>query len=283
MSDANFVDRFETLDGDPLLTEADREAAAKLGHSTNRTPTRTEIRGSTKPSSTTAASSADADRNQHPLRSGDRNLPRHVAQQQQPLVGIAWGSNRLEEDSNTGYYVNKLWNGQLGTSAAHQHRSPLSPWRSSTSTTPRRPTKPAPDGPAGLPMTALDAVNKVRNRAGMPDVLDKFTGSAPLLRETHPQRTLRRTGLRGTPLLHDIRRWKIARRPVPRRLRACTSRRCRFRTNSPCGRRYVRQPIPTTGSPTGRTPCTLPFPQKAEANKMKISSTMNFGRILARI
>ncbi len=56
----NFVDRFETLDGDPLLTEADREAAAKLGHSTNRTPTRTEIRGSTKPSSTTAASSADA-------------------------------------------------------------------------------------------------------------------------------------------------------------------------------------------------------------------------------
>ena len=67
-----------------------------------------------------------------------------------------------------------------------------------------------PDGSAGgLSMTALDAVNEVRNRAGMPDVLDKFTGSAPLLRERIRNERCVELAFEGHRLF-DIRRWRIA-------------------------------------------------------------------------
>ena len=59
-------------------------------------------------------------------------------------------------------------------------------------------------------MTALDAVNKVRNRAGMPDVLDKFTGSAPLLRERIRNERCVELAFEGHHYYHDIRRWMIA-------------------------------------------------------------------------
>ena len=36
---------------------------------------------------------------------------------------------------------------------------------------------------AGLPLTALQAVNKVRSRIGMPDVQSRFAGDSRLLRD----------------------------------------------------------------------------------------------------
>lgn len=63
--------------------------------------------------------------------------------------------------------------------------------------------------PDGLGYTAVEALNKVRNRVGMPDVSDEYTGSADDLRD-------RIRNERGVELMFenhrwfDIRRWMIA-------------------------------------------------------------------------
>lgn len=116
---------------------------------------------------------------QHPLRPRHGNLPHLVAQQQRRTFGIAWGSNDLKGYSNTGYYVNKLWNGALGTSAAHQHTDPLIRMAELYLNYAEAVNEAyGPNGTAGgLALTATEAVNKIRSRAGMPDVLDKFTAT----------------------------------------------------------------------------------------------------------
>ena len=127
-----------------------------------------------------------------------------------------------------------------------------------------------PDGRAGgLPMTALDAVNKVRNRAGMPDVLDKFTGSAPLLRERIRNERCVELAFEGHHYYHDIRRWKIAPQTMSQTLTGMYIEKVPVSDEYPCGRRYVRQPIPNNRQSNWKNAMYyLPFPA-AEANKMK--------------
>ena len=95
-------------------------------------------------------------------------------------------SNDSKGYSNTGYYVQQAVERRAGNlGRPSQHTDPLIRMAELYLNYAEAANEAyGPDGTAGgLPMTALDAVNKVRNRAGMPDVLDKFTGSAPLLRE----------------------------------------------------------------------------------------------------
>ena len=127
-----------------------------------------------------------------------------------------------------------------------------------------------PQGTAGgLSLTALEAVNKVRNRAGMPDVLDKFTGSAPLLRERIRNERCVELAFEGHHYYHDIRRWKIAPQTMSQTLTGMYIEKVPVSDEYPCGRRYVRQPIPNNRQSNWKNAMYyLPFPA-AEANKMK--------------
>lgn len=62
----------------------------------------------------------------------------------------------------------------------------------------------------GSNMTAVAALNVVRNRAGMPNLADKYVGSPELFRERlYNERTVE-LDQEGNHRFHDIRRWMIA-------------------------------------------------------------------------
>lgn len=68
-----------------------------------------------------------------------------------------------------------------------------------------------PQGTApGSNLTAADALNVIRNRAGLPDLADKYLGSSDSFRErVYNERTVE-FDQEGNHRFHDIRRWMIA-------------------------------------------------------------------------
>lgn len=268
----NFVDRFETLDGDPLLTEADRETAAELGHYNEQDPyanrdprfDKTILHDGSIVSGCPTGINIyyDPETGTYPASSLNNN---------NRSFGIAWGSNDSKGYSNTGYYVNKLWNGALGTTPAYQHTDPLIRMAELYLNYAEAANEAyGPNGSAGgLSLTALDAVNKVRERAGMPDVLGKFTGDASLLRERIRNERCVELAFEGHHYYYDIRRWKIAPQTMTQTLMGIYIEKVPVSEEYPIGRRYVRQPIPGNRQANWKTPMYyLPFPAE-EANKMQ--------------
>ena len=185
--------------------------------------------------------------------------------------GIAWGSNDQKGYSNTGYYVNKLWNGALGTSAAHQHTDPLIRMAELYLNYAEAVNEAyGPNGTAGgLALTATEAVNKIRSRAGMPDVLDKFTGDALSMRERIRNERCVELAFEGHHYYHDIRRWKIAPQTMTQPLMGMYIEKTAVSAEYPRGRRYIRRAIPSNRQANWKNAMYyLPFPAE-EANKMQ--------------
>ena len=268
----NFVDRFETLDGDPLLTETDRITAAAAGHyneqdpSTNRDPRldKTILHDG----SIVAGCPSGVNIHYDPATG---TYPTSSLNNNARTFGIAWGSNDQKGYSNTGYYVNKLWNGALGTSAAHQHTDPLIRMAELYLNYAEAVNEAyGPNGTAGgLALTATEAVNKIRSRAGMPDVLDKFTGDALSMRERIRTERCVELAFEGHHYYHDIRRWKIAPQTMTQPLMGMYIEKTAVSAEYPRGRRYIRRAIPSNRQANWKNAMYyLPFPAE-EANKMQ--------------
>ena len=268
----NFVDRFETLDGDPLLTETDRIAAAAAGHYneqdpyTNRDPRldKTILHDG----SVVAGCPSGVNIHYDPATG---TYPTSSLNNNARTFGIAWGSNDQKGYSNTGYYVNKLWNGALGTSAAHQHTDPLIRMAELYLNYAEAVNEAyGPNGTAGgLALTATEAVNKIRSRAGMPDVLDKFTGDALSMRERIRNERCVELAFEGHHYYHDIRRWKIAPQTMTQPLMGMYIEKTAVSAEYPRGRRYIRRAIPSNRQANWKNAMYyLPFPAE-EANKMQ--------------
>ena len=127
-----------------------------------------------------------------------------------------------------------------------------------------------PNGSAGgLSLTAIDAVNKVRERAGMPGVLGKFTGDASLLRERIRNERCVELAFEGHHYYDDIRRWKIAPQTMTQPLMGIYVEKVPVSDEYPAGRCYVRQQIPSNRQAKWKDAMYyLPFPTE-EANKMQ--------------
>ncbi len=268
----NFVDRFETLDGDPLLTEADRKAAAQLGHYNEQNPyanrdprfDKTILHDGSIVSGCPTGINIyyDPETGTYPTSSLNNN---------NRSFGIAWGSNDGKGYSNTGYYVNKLWNGALGTTSGYQHTDPLIRMAELYLNYAEAANEAyGPNGRAGgLSLTALDAVNKVRERAGMPGVLGKFTGDASMLRERIRNERCVELAFEGHHYYNDIRRWKIAPQTMTQPLMGIYIEKVPVSDEYPAGRCYVRQQIPSNRQAKWKDAMYyLPFPTE-EANKMQ--------------
>lgn len=77
----------------------------------------------------------------------------------------------------------------------------------------------APGGTAaGLPLTALQAVNKVRSRIGMPDVQSRFAGDSRLLRDRIRNERMVELAFEGHHYYFDSRRWKTVETDMNRTL-----------------------------------------------------------------
>ncbi|MDR3261296.1 MAG: RagB/SusD family nutrient uptake outer membrane protein [Tannerella sp.] len=199
----NFVTRFETDEGYPLYTDAERNTAIAAGKYND----------------------------QNPYVHRDPRFDNAVIYNQKPLDGYGNASLYIEEDGSkpasslmpdapadrytrTGYHECKR-TGQLAQNSSVKTLRLTDPiirlaelylnYAEAVN------EAYGPNGMApGYDLTALDAVNIVRERVGMPPVLSQFTGSKETFRPRIKNERIVELCFEGFHYYCDIRRWKDA-------------------------------------------------------------------------
>jgi hypothetical protein len=197
----NMVDRFETANGEPLNTDADRQIAIAAGHYkdqdpyTNRDP-RFYI---------------DIIYNDAPIAGyGTAKIYNQL------VNGVTVWSQLLDQTylgiTQTGYYQRKLW----GDQSVNNKVQPLCTDPvirlgelylnyAEAANEAYGPNSAAP----GASMTAVQAINKIRSKVGMTNVLPQFTTSASIFRPRVKNERIVELCFEGHHFF-DIRRWKDA-------------------------------------------------------------------------
>lgn len=232
----NTVDKFETKWGDPLNSLEDRNAAAALGHYNE----------------------------QDPYANRDPRLYIDVIHNQAPLIGygkadiyheIVGGvpvySELLRETyqgiTYTGYYQRKRWGDQsVKNKVTAKNSDPLIRLGelylnyAEAANEAYGPNTPAP----GATMSAVQAINTIRNRIGMPNVLSKYTGSKEAFRARIKNERTIELCFEGGHYYWDIRRWKDA--PVVNTgpLMGIVIQKVPVSSEYPIGFKHTRAPLP---------------------------------------
>ena len=268
----NFVDKYETANGYPLNTEADRTEAERLGYYKEQDPYKNRdprfYKTIVYDGCVTAGAPAGINIYYDPV---SKSYPTTKLSGKSLNFGIEWGSNDSKGYSCTGYYINKWWNGLFGTTASHQHTDPLIRVAELYLNYAEAVNEAyGPNGTAGgLNLTAVEAINKVRKRVGMPDVLSQFTGDKDTFRERiHNERNVE-LAYEGHHYYLDIRRWKTAPETMTATQMGMYIEKVDVSQTYPNGRKYVRTPLPTNRQSTWKSAMYyIPFPI-SEANKMQ--------------
>lgn len=239
----NFVDRFETIWGDPLDTEEDRAAAVALGHYNDQDPYAdrdprfdlTILHDGSKVGSKNVTVNIYRDtKGTWPKTKigNDKNF------------GAEWDADPLRGTTRTGYYLNKGWNGERGNTA-YRHSDPLIRMAELYLNYAEAVNEYAGPGgtAAGLPLTALQAVNKVRSRIGMPDVQSRFAGDSRLLRDRIRNERMVELAFEGHHYYFDSRRWKTVETDMNRTLYGMFVEQVSVSAEYPKGRRYTRRAL----------------------------------------
>ena len=200
----NFVDKFETKNGYPLNSEADRAAAVAAGEYNE----------------------------QNPFKDRDPRLDAVVIYNQKDLRGYGAASLYVNEDGSlpTESLLRKREGSTDGVSETFYYEQKRTGNLSSKGEQNVILTDPiirlaevylnyaeavneayGPAGSApGANLTAVEAVNTVRERAGMPGVLSQYTGSADAFRDRIKNERAVELCFEGYHYYCDIRRWKDA-------------------------------------------------------------------------
>lgn len=232
----NTVDKFETKWGDPLDTQEDRIAAAALGHYNE----------------------------QDPYENRDPRFYFDIIYNTAPLPGYGTAKmyyemtpNGLEYSellnqkyigiSHTGYYQRKRWGeASVKNKITPHYTDPIIRLAelylnyAEAANEAYGPNTAAPNAS----MTPVQAINKVRNRVGQPDVLPKFTTNKELFRSRiKNERTVELCF--EIHYYHDIRRWKDAPKTMGGApLIAMDVEKVPVSEAYPTGYKYTRTPMP---------------------------------------
>lgn len=172
----NFVDKYETSFGEPLNTAADQAAATAAGHYNEQDPY----------ANRDPRLATDIITNQSPCQGWTSNKAQIYYS---VAAGAVTYSELLQQNylgiTKTGYYLRKFW---FDNSTKNQVSSIFSDplFRlaelyldyAEAANEAYGPNTPAP----GATLTAVQAINAVRTRAGMPNVLAAYTGSTAAFR-----------------------------------------------------------------------------------------------------
>lgn len=245
----NFVDKYETRWGDPLETEAERAAAVAAGHYNEQDPyanrdprfdlTILHDRSTTPKVSGYVNIYYDPDTKTYPATSISS-----VSSE----FGVAWGSKDGSKGySNTGYYLRKCWNGGRGDKeSAYYITDPLV--RLAEVYLSYAECVNEAYGPNGrattADLTAVDAVNVVRRRVGMPDVQAEYTADPDKFRERVRNERNVELAFESNHYYFDIRRWKTAPETMGQPLMGMYIESCPVDAEHPVGRKYERRRIP---------------------------------------
>jgi starch-binding outer membrane protein, SusD/RagB family len=231
----NTVDKFETKWGDPLNTEADRQAAAAAGHYNEQDPyvnrdPRFYI---------------DVIYNTAPVP-GYANAQIYYttvngAAQYAPLLDQSYAGV-----TRTGYYERKTWGEQsVNNKTTPQYTDPLIRLGELYLNYAEAANEAyGPNGSApNATMSALQALNKIRKRVSMPDVLPAFAASKEKLRDRIKNERTIELCFEGGHYFHDIRRWKDAPKVMGGTLYRVDIEKVPVSTTYPTGFKYVRMPL----------------------------------------
>lgn len=247
----NFVDLYETRWGDPLDTEEARAYAQSIGHYNPQDPysnldPRFEeviVHDGSKNKFVTGTINI--------YKSTTGKWPVTYISGTTAQFGVEWGTTDQESNgySVTGYYCKKYWEGQRGDKgASHGHMDNL--FRLAEVYLNYAEAVNEAYGPAGkapgCELSALDAVNIIRTRAGMPDVQDRFTGSKDALRARIQNERMVEFAFEGAHYYYDIRRWKTAPQRMGNKMYGMYVTKVTKNSTYPNGRMYERRLLPET-------------------------------------
>ena len=127
-----------------------------------------------------------------------------------------------------------------------------------------------PSGKAGtVGLTAVEALNAVRERIGMPPVASKYTADKEGFRERIRNERCVELAFEGHHYYHDIRRWKIAPQTMGTVLYGMHVEKTDKSEKYPEGRIYTRKPLPNNRQCVWKDYMYyIPFPD-SEAFKMQ--------------
>jgi hypothetical protein len=234
----NFVDKYETLDGDPLNTPADRAAATLLGHYNEQNPyTNRDPRLAT-----------DIIYNQSPVQSYTNNKAQIYYTVSGGVTTPAELLTRAKYAgmTYTGYYLRKFWwdNSTLNkvqcilTDPVIRLAEVYLNYAEAANEA-YGPTTPAP----GATLTAVGAINFIRFRAGMPFVLAAYTGSKDAFRPRIKNERNVELSFEGH-YYNDIHRWMDLQTIMSSTLIGMDIEKITATPAYPTGFRYTRLPLP---------------------------------------
>lgn len=231
----NTVDKFETKWGEPLNTEADRQAATAAGHYNEQDPY----------ANRDPRFYIDVVYNTAPV-------PGYGAAQiyYSTVNGTAVYGQLLDQSyagvTRTGYYERKTWGEQsVNNKTTPHYTDPLIRLGELYLNYAEAANEAyGPNGTApNATMTALQALNKIRKRVSMPDVLPAFAASKEKLRDRIKNERTIELCFEGGHYFHDIRRWKDAPKVMGGTLMRMDVEKVAVSAAYPTGFRYTRMPM----------------------------------------
>lgn len=231
----NTVDKFETKWGEPLNTPADRQAATAAGHYNEQDPYKDrdprfyiDIIYNTAP-----VPGYGAAKIYYETKDGSAVYGQLL---DQSYAGI----------TRTGYYERKTWGEQsVNNKTTPQYTDPIIRLGELYLNYAEAANEAyGPNGAApGASMTALQALNRIRTRAGMPNVLQVYAGSKDKLRDRIKNERTIELCFEGGHYYHDIRRWKDAPKVMGGTLYRMDVEKVAVSPAYPTGFRYTRMPM----------------------------------------
>ncbi|MDO9341257.1 MAG: RagB/SusD family nutrient uptake outer membrane protein [Bacteroidales bacterium] len=255
----NWVDKYETKNGWPLNTPADRAAAV----------------------------AANEYKEQDPFANRDPRLATDIIYNQGPLQGWASSKAQIYYDgttpsellvttwngrSYTGYMLRKIWaNNSTKNKVSSIFSDPL--FRLSALYLDYAEAVNEAYGPAGTApgssLTAIAAINKIRTKSGMPNVLSAYTASKDAFRPRIKNERNVELSFEGQHYYDDIRRWMDLQGVMSSKLIAIIPQKTTNLVNYPTGFIYERTELPADRQPAWEEGMYyLPF-LNADALKMK--------------
>ncbi len=268
----NFVDKYETKWGDPMNTEADREAAIALGHYNPQDPyvnmdprfDKTIVHdGSVTPYANVINIYYD---------SAKKSWPKTSISGNSVAFGLNWGKDGTKGGTSTGYYCRKQWRGSYGKtdSPAYYKLDPLVRLAELYLNYAEAVNEAyGPTSTSGnYNLTAVDAINTVRSRVNMPDIKSELTAGQDVFRDRIRNERCVELAFEGEHYYYDIRRWKTAPEAMGQTLYGMYISTCTKDADHPNGKNYERRAIPANRQCVWKDVMYWwPFPD-SEANKM---------------
>jgi hypothetical protein len=194
----NHVDKYETIWGEPLNTAADRAAATAAGHYNEQNPFINRD----------PRLAADIIYNQSPCQGWTNNKAQIWMNGTTPseLLITTWNGRTF-----TGYLLRKLWanNSTKNQGVSAIWADPLfrlSELYLNYAEAVNEGYGPAGNAP-GSSLTAIGAINVIRTKSGMPNVLAAYTGSTDAFRPRIKNERTVELCFEGQHYYDDIRRW----------------------------------------------------------------------------